>query len=129
MKELIHLSTLDIVVVAIYVIVLIAIAYWASFSKKNKSDNLFTANKSLGWFAIGLTMWGTNVGPSMLIANASSGYESGIVDKFTFLLNRGGEVAQTTYEGGRPRKDDDQLTDAGLETREAGSNLISGGKV
>lgn len=24
-------------------------------------------------------MWGTNVGPSMLIANASSGYESGIV--------------------------------------------------
>lgn len=79
MKELIHLSTLDIIVIATYIVVLIAIAYWASFSKKNKSDNLFTANKSLGWFAIGLTMWGTNVGPSMLIANASSGYESGIV--------------------------------------------------
>ncbi|MDD3321924.1 MAG: sodium/solute symporter [Paludibacter sp.] len=79
MKELIHLSTLDIVVIVVYVIVLLGIAYWASFSKKNKSENLFTANKSLGWFAIGLTMWGTNVGPSMLIANASSGYESGIV--------------------------------------------------
>lgn len=79
MKELIQLSTLDIVVIALYVVILIAVAWWASFSKKNKSDNLFTANKSLGWFAIGLTMWGTNVGPSMLIANASSGYESGIV--------------------------------------------------
>lgn len=79
MKELIHLSSLDIIVIIIYVIVLLGIAYWASFSKKNKSDNLFLANKSLGWFAIGLTMWGTNVGPSMLIANASSGYESGIV--------------------------------------------------
>jgi len=79
MKELIHLSTLDIVVIATYIVVLLAIAYWASFSRKNKSENLFLANKSLGWFAIGLTMWGTNVGPSMLIANASSGYESGIV--------------------------------------------------
>ena len=79
MKELINLSTLDISVVIIYVVVLVAIAAWASYGKKNKSDNLFLANKSLGWFAIGLTMWGTNVGPSMLIANASSGYESGIV--------------------------------------------------
>jgi solute:Na+ symporter, SSS family len=79
MKELIHLSTLDVVVIIVYVVVLVAIAWWASFSKKNKSDNIFLANKSLGWFAIGLTMWGTNVGPSMLIANASSGYESGIV--------------------------------------------------
>ena len=79
MKELIHLSTLDIAVIITYIVVLLGIAYWASFSKKNKSDHLFTANKSLGWFAIGLTMWGTNVGPSMLIANASSGYESGIV--------------------------------------------------
>lgn len=79
MKQLINLSTLDIIVIATYIIVLVAIAWWASFSKKNKSDNLFLANKSLGWFAIGLTMWGTNVGPSMLIANASSGYESGIV--------------------------------------------------
>ena len=57
------------------------------------------------------------------------GYESGIVDKFTFLLNRAGDEVKIDDEGGRPRKDDDQLTDAGLETREAGSNLVSGGKV
>lgn len=77
MKELIHLSQLDYLVIAIYVIILIAVAAFASFGKK--SHNLFLADKSLGWFAIGLTMWGTNVGPSMLIANASSGFESGIV--------------------------------------------------
>ena len=57
------------------------------------------------------------------------GYESGIADKFTFLLNKSEVVVQKTDEGGRPRKDDDQLTDAGLETREAGSNIVSGGKV
>lgn len=79
MNPIIKLSGTDSTVVVIYIILLIAIALWASYGKRNKSDNIFLANKSLGWFAIGLTMWGTNVGPSMLIANASSGYESGIV--------------------------------------------------
>ena len=73
------LTTTDITVIVVYVIILVAVAWWASSSNKNKDGNLFLANKSLGWFAIGLTMWGTNVGPSMLIANASSGYESGMV--------------------------------------------------
>ncbi|MDR2841211.1 MAG: sodium/solute symporter [Paludibacter sp.] len=79
MKNILSLSSLDITVIVAYFIILIAVALWASYGKGNKSDNLFLANKSLGWFAIGLTMWGTNVGPSMLIANSSSGYESGIV--------------------------------------------------
>ena len=74
---LVHLSTADIVVFVAYIVALVGIAVWASVGK-NKSGNLFLANKSLGWFAIGLTMWGTNVGPSMLVANASSGFEGGI---------------------------------------------------
>jgi SSS family solute:Na+ symporter len=78
MNHHIHLSVLDLVVIAAYVVVLVAIALWASYGKKNRGGNLFTAGKTLGWFAIGLTMWGTNVGPSMLIANASSGFESGV---------------------------------------------------
>jgi SSS family solute:Na+ symporter len=79
METLIDLSQLDIAVIVAYFLILGMIAWWSSFGKKNKSESLFLANKSLGWFAIGLTMWGTNVGPSMLIANASSGFESGIV--------------------------------------------------
>lgn len=78
MESLIDLSKLDIAIIVLYVLVLGVIAFWSGFAKKNKSDNLFLANKSLGWLAIGLTMWGTNVGPSMLIANASSGFETGI---------------------------------------------------
>ncbi|MDR0541792.1 MAG: sodium/solute symporter [Dysgonamonadaceae bacterium] len=78
MNNMIELSGLDLAVIAAYIVVLVGIAAWASYGKKNRGGNLFTANKSLGWFAIGLTMWGTNVGPSMLIANASSGFESGI---------------------------------------------------
>ena len=79
MSSSINLASLDIAVIAVYIVILVLIALWSVSRRKNKDDNLFLANKSLGWFAIGLTMWGTNVGPSMLIANASSGFESGIV--------------------------------------------------
>ena len=74
------LKPVDFVVVLIYLVVLIAIGYWVSFIRKqDDKDNLFLAGRSLGWGSIGLTMWGTNVGPSMLIASASIGYTTGIV--------------------------------------------------
>ena len=75
-----YLQTIDFLVVLIYLIVLIAIGAWVSFvKKKNSNENLFLAGHSLGWTSIGFTMWGTNVGPSMLIASASIGYTTGVV--------------------------------------------------
>jgi solute:Na+ symporter, SSS family len=74
------LKPIDFIVVGIYLIILIGIGYWVSFIKKREKDeNLFLAGHSLGWGSIGLTMWGTNVGPSMLLASASIGYTTGIV--------------------------------------------------
>ncbi len=73
------LQPLDFFIVAAYLLVLIAIGYWVSFVKRNQDENLFLAGRSLGWTSIGFTMWGTNVGPSMLIASASIGYTTGIV--------------------------------------------------
>ena len=75
-----RLTALDYAIVVIYLLVLIFIGYRASFSKKtNEDETLFLANKSLGWASIGFNMWGTNVGPSMLLAFASIGYSTGIV--------------------------------------------------
>ncbi|MCW0481807.1 sodium:solute symporter [Gaoshiqia sediminis] len=74
------LQPIDFIVVVIYLVVLIGIGYWVSFIKKREEgENLFLAGHSLGWSSIGLTMWGTNVGPSMLIASASIGYTTGVV--------------------------------------------------
>ncbi|MDP4208639.1 MAG: sodium:solute symporter [Bacteroidota bacterium] len=74
------LTPVDFIIVAAYLLILIAIGYWVSFVKEKKKDeNLFLAQHSLGWFSIGLNMWGTNVGPSMLLASASIGYSTGIV--------------------------------------------------
>jgi alpha-L-rhamnosidase len=74
------LRPVDLIIVAAYLLILLAIGYWVSFIKKKKeNENLFLAGHSLGWASIGLNMWGTNVGPSMLIASASIGYSTGIV--------------------------------------------------
>lgn len=74
------LKSIDFVIVGVYLLVLIGIGYWVSFVKsRNQDENLFLAGRSLNWSSIGLTMWGTNVGPSMLIASASIGYTTGMV--------------------------------------------------
>lgn len=74
------LQTIDYVIVVLYFCILLFIGYRASFGKKRKKDEtLFLAGKSLNWYNIGFNMWGTNVGPSMLLAFASIGYATGIV--------------------------------------------------
>ena len=88
-----HLQAFDFIIVAAYLVILIGIGYWVSFvKKKNENENLFLAEHSLSWPTIGLNMWGTNVGPSMLLASASAGYVSGIASgnfawyAFIFIL-------------------------------------------
>lgn len=74
------LEPIDYAVIGIYLIILIAFGYYISFVKdKGNNENIFLASNTLGWTSIGLNMWGTNVGPSMLIASASVGFTSGIV--------------------------------------------------
>src|SRR5258708_35391906 len=74
------LQPVDGIIIAAYFLILFAIGIWSSFIRKRKAnENLFLAERSLGWSSIGLNMWGTNVGPSMLIASASIGYTPRIV--------------------------------------------------
>lgn len=72
------LNGLDFAVMIGYLLIIIGIGSWVSWRQKH-SENLFLAQHSLGATSIGLTMWGTNVGPSMLIASCSIGYTTGIV--------------------------------------------------
>ena len=73
-----YMQSLDWLILGVYFAVLIAIGVWAS-TKRKKGGALFLAERSLRWHHIGFSMWGTNVGPSMLIASASAGFTTGIV--------------------------------------------------
>ncbi len=76
--DTVSMNLSDWIVLIGYFVVLIAIGVWASAKSKKGSPN-FLAGKSLRWHHIGFSMWGTNVGPSMLIASASAGFAAGIV--------------------------------------------------
>ncbi|MCR8666771.1 sodium:solute symporter [Aestuariibaculum sp. M13] len=74
------LEPIDYGVIIGYLILLVGFGYYISFIKNKKTDaSYFVAGNTLGWTSIGLNMWGTNVGPSMLIASASIGFTTGIV--------------------------------------------------
>src|SRR5690606_39040401 len=74
------LTITDFIVVGAYILILGGIGFWISILQKPIQDgNLFLAGNSLNWSSTGFTMWGTNVGPSMLIASASIGYTTGLV--------------------------------------------------
>lgn len=86
------LTSLDFAIVGIYLLALLFIGFRVSFQQRKKNETLFLAGKSLNWYNIGFNMWGTNVGPSSLLAFASIGYATGIVAinfewyAFVFLL-------------------------------------------
>ena len=73
-----YMQGLDWLILGVYFAILIAIGLWAS-SRRKKNSSLFLAERSLRWYHIGFSMWGTNVGPSMLIASASAGFTTGVV--------------------------------------------------
>lgn len=72
------LTRLDYIVIVVYVVSLLSLGFWVSF-RKNKSDDLFLAGRTLGWGNIGLSIFGTNVNPTFMIASCGVAFSSGIV--------------------------------------------------
>ena len=72
------LTGLDYAVIAVYILVILALGFWVSLRKKHSAD-FFLAGRSLGWGNIGLSIFGTNVAPSMLIASCGIAYSQGMV--------------------------------------------------
>ncbi len=72
------LNTLDFAVVAIYLVILVGLGFFISFRRKH-SEDYFLAGRKLKWYTIGLSIFGTNVSPMMLISSAGVAYAYGMV--------------------------------------------------
>lgn len=72
------LTSLDYIVIAIYVVGIVGLGFWISL-RKSRSTDFFLAGRTLGWKSIGLSIFGTNVAPSMLIASCGIAYSQGMV--------------------------------------------------
>lgn len=78
MKTVELLHTIDYYVIGIYVVLLMAIGLIVSM-KQDKNASLFVGDKSVGYKSIGMSIWGTNIGPSFLIASFGAAYSSGML--------------------------------------------------
>lgn len=87
------LTTLDVGVFFAYVMMLLAIGGWVSYRRRD-SEDLFLGGRSMGWGNVGFSIFGTNIGPTFLIATCGAGYTTGMVSAnfewmawvFLFLL-------------------------------------------
>jgi SSS family solute:Na+ symporter len=78
MKTVELLHTIDYYIIGIYVFLLMAIGLIVSM-RQDKNASLFVGDKSIGYKSIGMSIWGTNIGPSFLIASFGAAYSSGML--------------------------------------------------
>ena len=71
------LGTLDLVIIGIYFALVFGIGYY--FSRKERtSEEYFLAGRNIGWFAIGASLFVSNISTEHFIGLAGSGATSGL---------------------------------------------------
>ena len=78
----IHLGIIDGAVIIFYIIALIIIGVFIS-KQKNKSgklvsEDIFLGGRTLPWYKVGLSIFSTNVSPSMLVGSPQLRQRSGL---------------------------------------------------
>ena len=74
-----HISTIDIIVIAVYLIGITLFGIWVGYRKKTSSKEYFLANKSLGWFTVGAAVFTSNISTIHLVGLAAGGAKDGMV--------------------------------------------------
>ncbi|MEN3753270.1 sodium/sugar symporter [Mangrovibacter yixingensis] len=75
------LGTLDFMVFAVYVAIIIGVGIWVSRDKKGSkksTEDYFLAGKSLPWWAVGASLIAANISAEQFIGMSGSGYSIGL---------------------------------------------------
>lgn len=80
-----NISTVDFLIILIYLIIVLSIGFY--FRKKSKSsEEYFLAGRSVGWIAIGASLFATNISSEHFLGLAGTGSKSGLaVGQFEWL--------------------------------------------
>ena len=71
MKTNLALNAVDYSIILIYFGIVFGIAWYATKKEKETSDDYFLAGRNLGWFAIGASLFASNIGSEHLIGLAA----------------------------------------------------------
>ncbi len=72
------MATLDWLVILAYFAGLLGLAWWVFKRGKDTADDYFLANRNLGWFIVGASIFASNIGSEHLVGLAGSGATSGV---------------------------------------------------
>jgi SSS family solute:Na+ symporter len=72
-------SSIDVAVIAIYLIGITAFGIWIGYRRNTSSQQYFLANKSLGWFTVGAAVFTSNISTLHLVGLAAGGAKEGMV--------------------------------------------------
>src|SRR2546421_10817968 len=79
------LETVDLVIIGIYFAIVFGIGFYFARRERNSAD-YFLASRNVGWFAIGASLFVSNISPEHFIGLAGSGASSGLaVGHFEWL--------------------------------------------
>ena len=67
------LDLLDWIAIALYFLVLAAIAIWVIRKKENNTEDYFLAGRNVGWFVIGASIFASNIGSEHVVGLAGAG--------------------------------------------------------
>ena len=70
---------LDWIVVGLYFLVLLGIAWWVVRKKVESTTDYFLAGRHVGWFVIGASIFASNIGSEHIVGLAGTGAKSGVV--------------------------------------------------
>lgn len=73
------IATIDIIIIAVYLIGITAFGIWVGYKKSTTSQQYFLANKSLGWFTVGAAVFTSNISTIHLVGLAAGGAKDGLV--------------------------------------------------
>jgi solute:Na+ symporter, SSS family len=74
-----HLGTVDILFVVLYLLIIAGISVWSIRKSKASPSDYFLANRNLGWWVIGASILASNVGSEHIVGLAGTGATSGLV--------------------------------------------------
>lgn len=72
------LATIDWIIILLYFVVILGIAWWVIRQQSATSDDFFLAGRNLGWFVVGASIFASNIGSEHLVGLAGSGATDGV---------------------------------------------------
>ncbi len=67
------LDTFDWVVIALYFLILLGVAWWVIKQKQNNTEDYFLAGRNIGWFMVGASIFASNIGSEHVVGLAGNG--------------------------------------------------------